>query len=46
VYAVTPADITRMMNTYLREGDMTIAIAGDVTKIKAQVEPFGQVLTD
>jgi predicted Zn-dependent peptidase len=46
VYAVTPADITHMMNTYLREGDMTIAIAGDVTKIKAQVEPFGQVLTD
>lgn len=42
VFAVTPADVQRMAQTYLRDEDMTLAITGDVKKIKAQVEQVTQ----
>jgi predicted Zn-dependent peptidase len=38
VYAVTPAEVQRIAQTYLRDEDMTLAITGDVKKIKIQVE--------
>lgn len=38
VFAVTPADVQRMAQTYLRDEEMTLAITGDVKKIKAPVE--------
>ena len=42
VFAVTPADVQRMAQTYLRDEDMTLAITGDVKKIKTQVEQVTQ----
>jgi len=42
IYAVTPAEVQRIAQTYLRDEDMTIAITGDVKKIKAQVEQVTQ----
>jgi predicted Zn-dependent peptidase len=46
VFAVTPAEVQRMAQTYLRDEDMTLAIAGDVKKIKNQVEGVTQGLVD
>jgi predicted Zn-dependent peptidase len=43
VFAVTPEDITRIVNTRLRDEKFTIVIAGDVSKIKKEVEPFGKI---
>jgi predicted Zn-dependent peptidase len=42
IYAVTPADVQRIAQTYLRDEDMTLAITGDVKKIKTQVEQVTQ----
>ncbi len=42
VFAVTPEDITRIVNTYLPDDKFTIVIAGDVAKIKNEVRPFGK----
>jgi zinc protease len=46
VYAVTPADVQRMAQTYLRDEDMTLAITGDVKKIKQQVEDVTKGMID
>ncbi len=46
VYAVTPADVQRMAQTYLRDEEMTLAITGDVKKIKAQVENVTKGMID
>lgn len=46
VYAVSPADVTRVMNTYLRDGEMIIVIAGDIAKIKEQVAPYGKIMAN
>jgi predicted Zn-dependent peptidase len=40
VQAVTPADVQRMAETYLDTAKMTLAVAGDKSKIASQVEPF------
>ena len=44
VHAVTPDEVKRIMNAYLRDNEMTIVIAGDVSKIKQQVESYGNVI--
>lgn len=40
VQAVTPADVQRMARTYLDPAKMTLAVAGDQSKIASQIEPF------
>jgi predicted Zn-dependent peptidase len=40
VQAVAPADVQRMADTYLDTTKMTLAVAGDKSKIASQVEPF------
>ncbi len=42
VFALTPADVQRIAQQYLRDEEMTLAITGDVKKIKAQVEQVTQ----
>ena len=44
VHAVTPEDVRRMTETYLRDEDMMIVIAGDRAAIEAQVAPFGPMI--
>jgi predicted Zn-dependent peptidase len=44
VYAVTPAEVQRLAQTYLRDGEMTTVITGDVKKISAQTAPYGTVV--
>jgi predicted Zn-dependent peptidase len=46
IYAVTPADVQRMAQTYLRDEEMTLAITGDVKKIKKQVEEVTKGMID
>ncbi|MGH7455228.1 MAG: M16 family metallopeptidase, partial [bacterium] len=46
VFAVTPADVQRMAQTYLRDEEMTLAITGDVKKIKKQVEDVTKGMID
>jgi predicted Zn-dependent peptidase len=43
---VTPAEVQRIAQTYLRDEDMTIAITGDVKKIKAQIESVTKSMID
>ncbi|MFQ5571938.1 MAG: M16 family metallopeptidase [Rhodothermales bacterium] len=44
VYAVTPEDVRRVAEQYLRSEDMLIVIAGDVAQIEQQVAPFGRLV--
>ena len=44
VFAVTPDEVKRMVNTYLPDDKFTIVIAGDVAKIKQEVNPFGNIM--
>lgn len=46
VYAVTPADVQRIMREYLPKDQMVIVIVGDRSTILSQVEAFGEVVTD
>ncbi|MGH7600221.1 MAG: M16 family metallopeptidase [bacterium] len=46
IYAVTPADVQRMAQTYLRDEEMTLAITGDTKKIKKQVEEVTKGMID
>ena len=43
VYAVTPEDVQRIAQEYLRPEDMLIVIAGDKSKVQPQVSGFGQL---
>lgn len=43
IYAVTPADIQRMAQTYLQDEKMAIVIVGDREKIAKDVAAFGEV---
>jgi len=38
--AVSPADVQRIMRTYLRPENMTIVVVGDKKAIQDQVTPF------
>ena len=40
VFAITPAQVSEIARTYLREEDMTLAIVGDRSQISEQVEPY------
>lgn len=44
IYAVTPAEVQRIAQTYLRDEEMTIVITGDVKKISAQIAAFGAIV--
>ena len=43
VYAVTPEDVRKMAEKYLRPDEMTIVVVGDKSQIKAQLKPFGKL---
>lgn len=43
VYAVTPKQVQKIAQNYLRDEEMTIVIAGDRKKIEKQVAKFGPV---
>jgi len=40
VFAITPEQVSEMAQTYLREGDMTLAVVGDRGQISEQVAPY------
>ena len=40
VFSVTPEKVSEIATTYLREEDMTLAIAGDRSQISEQVDPY------
>jgi predicted Zn-dependent peptidase len=44
INAVTPEEIQKMATTYLRDEEMTIAIAGDRGQIAASLTPFGKIV--
>lgn len=44
VHAVTPAEVTRIAQTYLDPGRMTIVVAGDRGQIAGQLAEFGEIL--
>ena len=44
VMAVTPADVQRVMQSYLDPAKMTIVVVGDEKQIAEQVAPYGKVL--
>lgn len=43
VFAISPEQVSKMAQTYLREENMTLAIAGDRGQISEQVAPFMEV---
>jgi predicted Zn-dependent peptidase len=44
VYAVTAEDVRRIAEQQLRPEAMTIAIAGDASAIRGQIEPYGTII--
>lgn len=44
IHAVTPEEVRRMAQTYLRDEEMVIVIAGDRKKIERQQGPYGRVV--
>ncbi len=44
VFAVTPADVQRIMQEYIRPDEMMIVIAGDEASVRSQVTQFGSVM--
>jgi predicted Zn-dependent peptidase len=43
VHAVTPAEVQRIAQTYLRLDELVIVAVGDRAVIDAQLKPFGEV---
>jgi len=43
IYAVTPADVLRMMQTYIDPAKLAIVVAGDRKAIEEQLKPFGTI---
>lgn len=43
IHAVTPREVSEMARTYIRDGEITIVIAGDRKKVEQQVAPFGRI---
>lgn len=43
VFAITPEQVSKMAQTYLREDDMTLAVVGDRGQISEQIAPFMEV---
>jgi predicted Zn-dependent peptidase len=44
INAVTPEGVRKIAATYLKDEEMTIAIAGDRSQIAASLAPFGQII--
>ncbi len=44
IYAVTPAEVQRVAQTYLRDDRMTVVVVGDRAKVAQQVSAFGEVV--
>jgi predicted Zn-dependent peptidase len=44
IHAVTPGDVQRIAQTYLRDSEMTIVITGDMKKISSQTATYGTVV--
>lgn len=44
IQAVTPAEVQRLAQTYLKDEQMTIVITGDLKKIKEQVWSFREIV--
>jgi zinc protease len=44
IHAITPAQVQKMAQTYLRDEDMVIVIAGDRKKIEKQLGSFGKIV--
>ncbi len=43
VQAVTPQDVQRIMQTYIRPEKMTLVVVGDKSKIVEQLVPYGEI---
>lgn len=43
IYAVSPEQVSELARAYLRPEKLTIAIAGDASVIREQIEPFGAI---
>jgi predicted Zn-dependent peptidase len=43
INAVTPEEVQKIASTYLKDEEMTIAIAGDRSQIANTLDPFGQI---
>ncbi|WP_412061070.1 M16 family metallopeptidase [Rubrivirga sp. IMCC45206] len=46
VYAVTPEDVRRVTEQYIRSGDAAIVVVGDRSVVEAQLAPFGDVTVE
>jgi zinc protease len=44
INAVTPEDVQKIAKTYLKDAEMTIAIAGDRNQIAASLAPYGKIV--
>jgi len=44
VYTVTPEDVRKMAEKYLRDDEMTIVVVGDRAQIEAQLKPYGKLI--
>jgi zinc protease len=44
IYAVTPADVQRLIRQYIDPAKLTIVIVGDQKAIEEQVKPFGAIV--
>ena len=44
IYAVTPADVQRMMQKYIDPSKLAIVVAGDKKAIAEQLKPFGTIV--
>jgi zinc protease len=44
IHAITPAQVQKMAQTYLRDEEMVIVIAGDRKKIEKQLAAFGKIV--
>ncbi len=44
IYAVTPADVLRMMQKYIDPAKLAIVVAGDRKAIAEQLKPFGTIV--
>ena len=44
VYALTPADIQRMAQTYIDPAKLTIVVVGDRSQVAEQLRPYGEIV--
>lgn len=44
IHAVTPEEVSQMVNQYIRPDDLSIVVVGDKSKILDQIKAFGKVV--